>query len=448
MDVMQTIRTLATRALWLVGILIAFTIFINLSWFDEDLHPDLARIVEARPVSMQDNAYPAVYGFNAANDHDPRAAGLAIIEHLRERYRAGERIALTAGELDEILGNPPADEDWRNRLPAISCESRFELDCADRLIADFDSVDELPARLRDLLDRYETILQTPRFEENQEFDAYTLIPPYGLVMQAARVRLADSYQNSPTSAFLADIGTDIQFWKLMLRDGQSLIAKMVALAGLRNDTTFLSTLIRTRQLSSDQLAQIASILEPLSDDERDIGETFLAEMRISLLSAKPFAVVMDGPAWINRLALQENATINENYVGLFVPLRLRAAMSAQEFYRGHGQTDVSNPVRLFPPPLYNLGGKLTLNSAGSILGHQDYISRVHELDGRISLVLLQAEIAGSPNRRVEDVVRSSRYRNPFTQEPMNYNQTEQTIGFDCISNSDDRCMLRIGKPTG
>jgi hypothetical protein len=316
------------------------------------------------------------------------------------------------------------------------------------LIADFDNADELPARLRVLLDRYETILQMPRFEENQEFDAYTPLPPYGLVMQAARVRLADSYQNAPTSTFLADIGADIRFWRLMLRDGQSLVAKMVALAGLRNDTSFLSTLIRSRPLSNDELAQIASILAPLSEDERDIGETFLAEMRISLMSAKPFAVVMDGPAWINRLALQENATINENYIGLWVPLRLRAAMSAEEFYRGLGQADLSNPVRLFPPPLYNLGGKRTLNWAGSQVGFQGYISRVHEQDGRIALVLLQAEIAASPDRRVEDVVQSSRYRNPFTGEPMNYDRDEQTIGFDCLSNSDDRCMLRIGTPNG
>lgn len=444
MDVMQTLRTLATRAAWLVGILIVFTIVINLSWFDEDLHPDLARLAEAQPVSMQGNAYPAVYGFKAADDTDARAAGLAIIERLREHYRTAERVSLTDGELNELLGNPPADEVWRDRFPSISCVSRFELDCADRLISDFDMVEQLPPRLRVLLDRYETILQLPRFEENQEFDAYTPIPNYDLLMQAARIRLADSYRNESTAEFLTDVGEDIQFWKLMLREGQSLIAKMVALAGIRNDTTFLSTLIRNRQLGNDEFEQINSILEPLAAEERDIGETFMAEMRIALQSSKSFAVMMEGPSWLNRLALQENATINQQYLRLTLPLRLRAALSADEFYRSRGQDRVSHDVRIIPPPLYNLGGTLTLKWAASNIGIQDYITRVHDLDGRIALVLLQAEIAGNSNRRIEDVVRSSVYRNPFTLEPMNYDRTEKTLGFDCLANSDDRCAVRIG----
>jgi hypothetical protein len=230
----------------------------------------------------------------------------------------------------------------------------------------------------------------------------------------------------------------------MLRDGHSLIAKMVALAGLRNDTSFLSTLMRSRPLNDEELEQIPLILKPLSDDERDIGETFMAEMRIALRSSKPFAIVLEGPGWINRLVLQENATINEQYLKTTLPLRLRAAMSADEFYRARGQDPLSYDVRVVPPPLYNLGGKLTLKWTASNMGIQDYITRVHDLDGRIALVLLQAEIARNPNRRVEDVVRSSVYRNPFTLEPMDYDPSDQTLGFDCLANSDDRCALKIG----
>lgn len=205
----------------------------------------------------------------------------------------------------------------------------------------------------------------------------------------------------------------------MLRDRQSLVAKMVALAGLRNDIGFLSMLMRNRPLSAEELEQIPRILGPLSDEERDIGETFMAEMRISLQSSKYYAVVMNGPAWINRLVMQKNATINEQYLRTFLPLRLHAAMSADEFYRARGHEQLSYEVRVMPPPLYNL-------------------------DGRIALALLQAEIAGNRDRRVEDIVRSSVYRNPFTQEPMNYDPAEGTLGFDCLANSDDRCALRIG----
>lgn len=448
MDVMQRLRKVATRAAWLAGTLIVLTIVINLSWFDEDLHPDLARLIDAEPVSMQDNAYPAVYGFHAASDRDAGAAGLAIIDRLQEQYRNGERITLADSELDQLLGNPPAEEAWRDRFPSISCASRFELDCADRLISDLAAVDPIPPRLQVLLTRYEAILRMPHFEENQEFDAFTPIPSYDLLMQVARVKLADSYRRNSTGDFLTDVGTDVHFWKLMLRDGQSLVAKMVALAGLRNDADFLSATIRSRSLNDEELEQIPLILAPLSGEERDIGETFLAEMRIALQTTKPFAVVMDGPAWINRLVLQENATMNEQYLRTILPLRLRASMSAEEFYRAHGQDRLAYDVRVVPPPLYNLGGKLTLKWSASNMGIQDYITRVHDLDGRIALVLLQAEIAGAPARRTEDVVRTSVYRNPFTLEPMDFDRTAQTIGFDCLANSDDRCAVRIGAGEG
>ena len=140
--------------------------------------------------------------------------------------------------------------------------------------------------------------------------------------------------------------------------------------------------------------------------------------------------------------------MNEQYLRTILPLRLRASMSAEEFYRAHGQDRLAYDVRVVPPPLYNLGGKLTLKWSASNMGIQDYITRVHDLDGRIALVLLQAEIAGAPARRTEDVVRTSVYRNPFTLEPMDFDRTAQTIGFDCLANSDDRCAVRIGAGEG
>jgi hypothetical protein len=444
MDVSKQLRITLARIGILAGVLVALTLFINLSWFDEALHPDLVRLAAPQPVSMAGNAYPLIYGFPAASGRDPREAGLAIIETLRRRFESGENATLSAQEIDDILGNPGSGEDWSETFPGIDCNSRFEIDCADRLIADAARADLSNPRLSLLLDRYEALLATSRFEENQEFDVSTPIPAYGRVMSIAKIRLARSFRAGSTQDVLADIGKDIVFWKTMLRDGQSLIAKMVALAGLRNDTTFLSTLLRERTLGPDELLAVERVLAPLTQDERDIGETFLAELRIVLLSDKSLAVILEGPPAITRLALQENATVNEYYFTTTIPLQLRAGLSANEFRERRANEPLAYDVRAVPPPLYNLGGKFVLKWMASQIGAQDYISRVHDLDGRIALVLLQAEIARNPDRRPEDVVRDSRYRNPYTLEPMDYDPAAGTIGFDCLANGTDLCAVAIG----
>ena len=312
MDALTIIRKLAVRTALLLGILVVVTLVINLSWFDEELHPDLQRLVPPRNVSMDGNAYPWIYGFPSADDRDFRQSGLDIVAALRQRFAAGEQVTLTAEETDRILGSGNDSETLGRQFPALACNARFELDCADRLLADIAESARFDSRLLLLLSRYETILGASRFEENQEFDAYTPLPDYRLLMEISRIRLAASLGGEPVP-FIADVQRDIAFWKLMLRDGQSLVAKMVALAGIRNDLTFLSALMRRQPLDDSVLEAIGAAVAPLDDAQRDIGETFLAEMRISLLSSKSLGVLLEGPSWIHVLAMQPQAMYLTHY---------------------------------------------------------------------------------------------------------------------------------------
>jgi hypothetical protein len=154
--------------------------------------------------------------------------------------------------------------------------------------------------------------------------------------------------------------------------------------------------------------------------------------------------VMDGWVSLSRLALQRNATVNELYMTRTLPVRLRASLSAAEFYRQRAYEPLNDNFRFMPPPLYNLGGKLFLvDFVGYGTGMLNYISRVHDLDGRIALVLLQAEIALHPDRSVQDVVNESRYRNPYTGEPMDYDSGKGTIGFPCLATNRDICAVKL-----
>ena len=443
MDVKQMAAKATLRLAALIGILIAFTLIINLSWFDEELHPDLARMLPPQPVSMDGNAYPNVYGFLAAEGLDPHAIGVEIIDLLRQRFARGERANVTVDEMVAINGDTDLTDVPNSTYTSITCNPRFELDCADRLIREVRNGASSDARLNLLFDRYEAILALPRFEENQEFDAYTPLPSYGGLMQIGRIWLATSFSQKSTSEFLDDVAEDIRFWKTMLRDGQALVAKMVALAGLRNDTQFLSALMHERNLSPEDLSTIGDILTPFTDEERDIGETFLTEARIALLTDKSLAILVEGPSALTRLALQQNATLNENYYTTTIPIRLRAALSASEFFKQRAYEDLSYDVRILPPPLYNLGGKIVLKWVTTQIGLTGYISRVHDIDGRIALVLLQAEILANPGRPIDSVISASQHRNPYTLEPMKYDRAAGQIGFECLGNSMDVCAVTL-----
>jgi len=448
MTIQKTIGSLLVRGLLLVIFITAVTVFINLSWFDEPLHPDLVALSSPRSISMDDNSFPLIYGFSAAADKNSLAVGLSIVRNLRERYLQGEKVTMSDEEIHKLFGGSDLEGPWRSSFQTLACNSRLSVDCAGRLISEIDQIDLNQPRLRLLLERYTEIIQASRFEENGEFDAYTPLPKYGLVMQIARVRLAISYQRDTTEVFLAQVEKDINFWRIVLRDGQSLIAKMVALAGFRNDLEYISALIRFRDLSESEIQLIRNLLHPLTRDEQDIGESLLAELRISMLSDNPLIVMLGDYSWVARAFFQERATLNEYYLTAVMPMRVRASLGAEEFYRQQGYEKLTYSVRAFPPPLYNLGGKLVLKQMAAEHSVQDYISRVHDVNGRVSLIFLQAEIEQNPESAVETIVRSSAYRNPYTGESMNYDVSAGTIGFECLTaNPSDVCSVAIGKFT-
>ncbi len=445
MDIKNKFDSLTAKVVLLFALLAAFTFLINRSWFDEEFHPGLSGLASPDFVSLDGNAFPMTHGFAASSKIDFAAAGRAIIGALRERHEQGEMIALSEAEMERFLGVPNLDDTWRAGFQSLDCNSRLSLDCADRLASDIERYDLTEPRLRLLLERFEKILQAPRFEENQEADENTPLPSYGLLMQVSRIRLAISYQRDSTDEFLNVVAEDMKFWRMVLRDGQSLIAKMVALAGFRNDLDFVSALIRGHDLDDREILAVRNVLRPFTNDELDIGESFLAELRISALSPGGLFAFLRSSSGLARVFSQERATLNEYYLTTVLPLQSRASLDAESFYHQRGYERLSYSVPIFPPPLYNLGGKLALKRIAAVNSAQDYISRMHDVNGRVTLVLLQAEIEETPGKDVDAVVNSSIHKNPYSGEPMVYDASLQTLAFECLpSNSTDVCGVAIG----
>jgi len=193
---------------------------------------------------------------------------------------------------------------------------------------------------------------------------------------------------------------------------------------------------------------LRGFVRPLTREESDIGAAFLSESRTSLLGGMPY--VAGDASWLVRLLLQKNATFNQEFRETIEPLRELSSLDAREYYDQKAYEPLRHELHVTPGMLYNLGGKLALSR--SSWDEQLFPARVHDEDGRITLLLLQAQIEERPELDVATIVRSSTLRNPYTGEPMEYDSRAGTIGFACLHTAHhppeppDRCTVALGRP--
>ena len=397
-------RTAAGLLLGL-GLLALLVVVINRPWFDETLAPELVALRESQVEFNGDNAFPDIGGV--------RKKGIAS----------------------------PA-------LRSLECVARRYLDCASRLVAEAGATNWQTPELAIYLERYEALLRHAHYIETREVGAAAPVGPNGFTLNLGQLRLAESYAHDATPDFLRKVASDSNFWRTVLREAESLPAKMVALGAIQNDLDFVSTRLRERPLGPAELKVVQGFVRPFTHEETDIGAAFRSEARIELMQPDPY--VATDATWLARQLLQKNATLNLGYREFYAPMVARASLSAREFF----EQKAYEPIRYEPSPspatLYNLGGKLAWSRTS--WDPWEFPKRVHDLDGRISLVLVQAEIAQRPEREPAAVIRESTHRNPYTGEAFEYDAAGGVISFQCLEaayhppDPPARCAVAIRRP--
>jgi hypothetical protein len=446
---------------FLVGLigLALLIVLINRPWFDEALAPELVALRDSKSAPLEDNAYPFALGFLAAEGRDPRAAGVEIVGILQARRDRGEPATISKEEKRAIFGEPLKIISLGIGLPSTAapsagvkslgrtCLPRYRLDCAHQLIANAASLDPGEPALALLFARYETLLQQAHYIETPTPDPMTPWPPLGPIQELGRLRLAISFRADPTAVFLEKASQELAFWRRTLREARLLGTKMSALAAIRWTNDFLSTLMRERQLGPGDLERLRGFVRPFTREESDIGAAFLSESHTSLLGGTPYVAV--DASWPTQLLLQKNATFNQDFRDRIEPMRRRSSLDARRYYDQKAYEPLAHEFSVTPGMFYNLGGKLALSR--SAWDPHLFPARVHDEDGRITLLLLQAQIEEHPDLDVATLVRSSALRNPYTGEPMEYDPRAGTIGFACLHTAfhppepPDRCAVDLGR---
>lgn len=390
---------LGLPALILFGLPMLALLFINLSWFDEDLNGDIS---------------------NSAGSANRTA-------------------------IDELSGDTNPDQHWLDQYPAVSCNSRSQQHCLTRLQQQIAEAPVNDERLILMLDRYRTIRNSRSFSEFAGSQPGTLpFPHYGRLLQLARMNTAIHLSSEGPGSALTEMAADRAFWQLMLSEGDSMMAHMVAVSGLWTQLQFVAEIVAAETLTPEHLDLADQIVQPLSAQAQDLSTAFAAEQRqlpATLVQLRSQAGLIK--RMLLAVSTQPNATLNRYYDQVTQPMMQLAKESPGQFKQLVEKGVAAEfDYRIFPPGLYNLGGTMLLQSFRSHQGW-DYIGRMHDLQGMLGLVRLQIEIEQARNRAttpfndeaIQRLIDGSSARNPYTREAVDWNREGATLSFDCFGES-------------
>ena len=429
--------------LFIVGIFIFSTLVINTSLFDERLDPRVAAITQASipTPSVDGNAYFALMGISAAAGKNITQTGVQLSKRYIKNRERGED-SLSSNDYQEILKvKPEIDKLWQDRYD--SCSSHKEYGCLAKLSKQLQTTPINGTRLSLMLQRYDSIMQMTSYQNLSHITHGTPMLKYGIILNLSNLKLAHLYNSASKSQFLSQIAIEMNFWKMLLADGTMIIDKMVAVAAIRNNLSYLSEFMLASDLAERHKIAIDSILIPLSQSELDISESFISESRTMF-----HQIIAINSTFFDMkfMLLQPNASMNIFYQYFTEPMVNLNKMKLAEFLEflqsGNNkqrQKQVESLLSFAPDSLYNYNGK-TFVSVNYCLNCQNYIARMHDLNNMINLLKLQLSLEEYDNTTMVQAVLNSEIINPYTDKAYDFDSVGNWLQFDCL---DPSLMCRI-----
>lgn len=238
---------------------------------------------------------------------------------------------------------------------------------------------------------------------------------------------------------------------MLLANGNELMDKMVGVSGLWTDLQFLSELVLAQDLEASELLIAKSLLQPLTANELNIGAIFESEQRTlhRELNRGAQSIIYDygigghGIRWL----LQKNATLNLYYRQVATRSLAWSKLSALEFAAAMQSPDKvqqsaakGSMINLWPSTLYNFGGKFVLPWFD--LHPEDYIGRVHDLNGLIRLVKLQLALESKGTATIQGFLQTTNLTDPYTGTAMSFDADTRWLEFDCLDRS-SHCRIKL-----
>ncbi|MCX7553213.1 hypothetical protein OS175_04940 [Marinicella sp. S1101] len=411
--------------------LLLFTVVINTSPFDQALLPEVQAIRDQKSEPFQENnAYLAMWAFGHGLDQPFTQTVEALRQQLNQEIN-NQGIDYPQQALSQRYRAPEgSDRIWREQY--IQCNSREQINCMQRLIAQLAEQEVTDLRLLELMRRYETMVEFDVFQEAIQFDWDAPMLAYAPILITKRIYLARAYVQQRNAALMETLLKDLRFWRMVLRDSHSMITKMVVVSTIRDTLFTLAEGIRNERFEQPELAHLQQQLMNLSAQEMDMTNTFIHEFKfiLSVLDRPESAVPEEWLSWFS--LYQPQATVNTHHRYFLQPAKALAQMSSAEIHQFYadGQGQFESPVSWSSTMLYNPTGKELVSYGLPV--YKDYLARVHDLNGMVLLLKLQLELALNPELDPQQVVNESVHRNPYTGEAMIYDAAAKRLFFECF----------------
>lgn len=416
----------------IAGFFIAILLYIN----REDLPPssDALYYIEARNQTLysreQKNAYIGLLGLDAPAELD--------------QWQAGEKVAASLKQCSPDSWNKICKLPFEGGLKITPEASEYFSNCrkeGNQYQALSAALDK-PKLLEEnslLLNRYQKLLSSDYYHQTTPINIQAPLPSYQYLIQGQKLYLLQLYTVT-TDDIKPLLQNDLDFWRLMLKDCDTLICKMVAVAGVKNHFGLAGAFLTTMPSEQKKQLQPSSWATPLSNQERSLKKSLVGEYQFFSSISNPhfFDVSYDsGEA--------PNAIETPFYQLMSQLLKPQATLNlAATMYRDAESTStlpflalVEHKQRALQPTekntgniLYNPVGRL-LSATSGVNAFDAYIYKTTDLEGIRQLSVAAAHLDSS--KEIQNQLDKMPYKNPYTGKTFRYNNSNKTINFEGLS---------------
>ena len=412
-----------------------YLITVNLAIFDEDLKPEINSLLESAAMpANKDNAYIALLGLKSDESQNMFYAGEQIVANYQRQLENPGDFSDSIGEYGEYEIDKSLDAFWLEALDG--CNDRIDDSCLKPHSEKLKNIQTDSARLNALLNRYQQLLLAKDFSEIDNVSFNMPTPAYIYAIKLGKIQIINLYNAKNYSAMLRQIKADMAFWRMVLRQGKSLIAKMVAVSRIWGNIEYMSELLKEESLSSADLQLVKELASPLTRSELDIGKSFVWEFRHTIYFFENLPLS-------EKLISQTNASVNTSYELTTAPLICLSKLDASKFgsfYNDWKQSKHQEICNIQSSRtdhfsnllnLYNIAGRVHLPESSELYA-SDYIARVRDLNGMFKLLKLKLDLRNAESLSIEQLSRLTSKNSEFDDYTI-YINDENKLGFECLS---------------
>ena len=399
---------------------------------------------DASPVVSENNSYLFMLGFAGPPDSDPMSLGI-------QRYEWMERARPEFDRSEDPLGE---DYDFRERRSDAVSElskacSESEADCSRLLGSVEETVDQWLTHEAWLLDRYHSLTSLTEFTEATPFELLAPLPSFNVLLEGQRLDMADAWRSATAgdaAAVNAALERDLTYWRMVLRDSDVLITKMIATAAIIRHFKLGNIVLRRlpQKIAADGIP--TSWRTEITDAERSMkrslaGEwTFFDESTKKMVanSGNPFgdwvgltdSTTWDRVAWVLLKPFWQPQDLSNRHARLMLHLG-----NAFDVPYGEVPTAVEVADQLqesaYRPfsRLYNFTGDIVMWA--NYWTFSNYAVRVSDLEGirRAALLVAELRTEGVTKNDVVQQVLVSEIVDPYTNEPFTWHDGSDVMVF-------------------